>query len=368
MKTKKLLISYIIIFITSVIFIIGSCSNKFNFTYLFALVLFVILSLYNFITGIEVNNKENYKKNINIYIILYFILLICLTMFIGRSGFGLINSKYLKYYIDSINIIPFKTIIGFVFGNQNANIKFYNLIGNLVVLMPISLLLTLKDDKYKKIKNQFLSLSIIVVIIEFLQLILSTGSFDVDDYILNVGGGLLFFIFISKFKLIDRIKKLFYTDFNLKTTLKKILYYILVILVIVIDVLIVFGLMEAYSHKSNIEYNNQQFYVETLDDNSIKELNINDDYNIYLVNSIVIYEENNTQMQIQDALKNGYLDRNKIIEKLKLVYALYDGGTTIYKKSGENITVILCSTLDGNNDIYFGNYDMNYQESYCKNK
>ena len=32
----------------------------------------------------------------------------------------------------------------------------------------------------------------------------------------------------------------------------------------------------------------------------------------------------------------------------------------------ENITFVLCQTTDGNKDIYVGNKDMRYEESFCK--
>ena len=57
--------------------------------------------------------------------------------------------------------------------------------------MPLSFLLMLKDKKFYKLKNQFIYLGVTTFIIEILQLITSTGRFDIDDFILNIGGGLL---------------------------------------------------------------------------------------------------------------------------------------------------------------------------------
>ena len=49
-----------------------------------------------------------------------------------------------------------------------------------------------------------------------------------------------------------------------------------------------------------------------------------------------------------------------------------DGGTTVYRDGGtkkilkENTTVLICRTLEGNNDIYIGNKDMDYKHNFCK--
>ena len=53
------------------------------------------------------------------------------------------------------------------------------------------------------------------------------------------------------------------------------------------------------------------------------------------------------------------------------INALEDGGTVIYKDSGltgvtnHGLTMIKCASLNGGKDIYFGPYNMKYQNSYC---
>lgn len=44
---------------------------------------------------------------------------------------------------------------------------------------------------------------------------------------------------------------------------------------------------------------------------------------------------------------------------------LWDGGTGIYRNRA--FTLIACNTLDGNKDLYIGNYLMEYDEKFCKN-
>lgn len=44
---------------------------------------------------------------------------------------------------------------------------------------------------------------------------------------------------------------------------------------------------------------------------------------------------------------------------------LKDGGTTIYKSKDKDITVIVCNTVDKNKDVYFGDYEMTFQNNIC---
>lgn len=55
-----------------------------------------------------------------------------------------------------------------------------------------------------------------------------------------------------------------------------------------------------------------------------------------------------------------------IANSLTVDDVIYDGGTTIYKSEDEDITMIVCNTLDGNKDVYVGDYKMGYEENMCK--
>ena len=65
---------------------------------------------------------------------------------------------------------------------------------------------------------------------------------------------------------------------------------------------------------------------------------------------------------------NQTLDRSikDLTNKLEKTAALDDGGTTIYKNKDKNITIIACNTLDGNRDVYIGDYQLYYKENMCK--
>lgn len=97
-----------------------------------------------------------------------------------------------------------------------------------------------------------------------------------------------------------------------------------------------------------------------------------DNYNIYVycLDDLILFQDDDLidlKYKIQDDEK--YLD--ELINGLKLVAELNDGGTKIYKDTdnytNNGLTLIKCNTLDGNKDIYIGPKDMEYQESFCKN-
>ena len=109
------------------------------------------------------------------------------------------------------------------------------------MLIPLSLLLMIKNKKYNNILKQSIIILPITIIIEFLQASTHTGIFDIDDIILNYIGTLIFTFLITRFHFIDKIRNLFYTDFHLKIKTKNILFYTSLLLVIVFDIIIFIG-------------------------------------------------------------------------------------------------------------------------------
>lgn len=54
----------------------------------------------------------------------------------------------------------------------------------------------------------------------------------------------------------------------------------------------------------------------------------------------------------------------EIVSDIDDIEYLKDGGTKIYKHN--EYTIIVCNTLDGNTDIYFGTPSLEYNQEYCK--
>lgn len=196
-----------------------------NVTFISSIVYLSLLSIYVFISGISINDKKEYKRNINIYIMIYILCLISILFLVGRPPIRISNSWYIS------ELIPFKTIISQLkYGSINEIVR--NIIGNLCLFIPLSFLLILKDNKYKNILKQTLIVFPSILMTELLQMITSVGVFDIDDIILNYLGVLLFIIIMNIVN-IDKIRKLFNSDFHLKSKTKRVLDTIIIFILII---------------------------------------------------------------------------------------------------------------------------------------
>ena len=55
-----------------------------------------------------------------------------------------------------------------------------------------------------------------------------------------------------------------------------------------------------------------------------------------------------------------------ITDKLDKVGTYKDGGTTVYKSKDKDITLISCKKIDGNNNIFIGDYSLEYTDDLCE--
>ena len=113
--------------------------------------------------------------------------------------------EYIKY---SSNIVPFKTISAYInaifYGSMNIDIPIKNLVGNFILFLPMGIYLPYLTIKMDKIATFSIAIIILVFIIEVVQLVTRIGSFDIDDFILNILGALIGFG-IWKTKVIQNI-------------------------------------------------------------------------------------------------------------------------------------------------------------------
>ncbi len=193
---------------------------------------FIMISLFllYFSYGLIKDDDKTYKNNVIIYIVLYMILLISITFFIGRASFRFDLERLTSIYEGSL--VPFNTITSYFTKGSLRSIMF-NVVGNLIMLVPLSFLLMVKNKKYNNVLRQFLIIIPIVILTELLQQITSVGSFDVDDIILNVFGVMLFTFIITRFGIMDKIRKLFYKTFNVKNFIKYFIYFISLIFTLI---------------------------------------------------------------------------------------------------------------------------------------
>lgn len=138
----------------------------------------------------KIKDKEKMKKISYITVlVLYIIMIFNIVMFTRNIG------------ENTYNLIPFRTISEYIINYQNYN--FYiirnNIIGNIVMYMPVQYLI-IKIFDIKKFKNVFIIDSIFLLIIELSQLLTHTGMFDIDDIILNLLGMIIMYIFLMIFR------------------------------------------------------------------------------------------------------------------------------------------------------------------------
>lgn len=128
--------------------------------------------------------------------ILLFIIYISVFLFhcLRARLFGLNMSIY-DYFLEFSNLIPFHSIIGtfqsYLSGYLNLDIFIKNIVGNLIYFMPFVYFLY---PVVKEKKHIYLVCLSLIVGFEVCQILFKSGSFDVDDIILNFLG-----VVIAKF-------------------------------------------------------------------------------------------------------------------------------------------------------------------------
>ena len=252
--------------------------------------------------------KDDRKKILIIYLICYLVVLL---------GFILSNNRSSELISQGImskddNLIPFHSIKQLL--NSRLGLKFglYNIAGNFLMLTPLSILLPLISDKFRKFWNMFLVLLLTPLIIEISQYLLKLGSFDIDDIILNTGGALVLFLVVNYTKLYDLLHKLFY-DVKIKENIKTIIYWILV--TISFCFILSRIILIANNHKNNsVDLSNI-----TCVQNNETFLGRKDNYNYFSKcdygNSFVII--GNNRYQVKDFIQTKYYD-DSLIDKLQL--------------------------------------------------
>lgn len=234
MKMVKV-VKNIILIMSLIIYIflmfIGMNQYIYSMSYIKCIIYMLLICLMIYTYGLYSNDEKTYKMNINLYIALYFLLLICITFIMGRPGI-------LFFGWDFWVSRPFYTIRRLLkYGSKHLIFK--NLICNSIMLLPLSFLLMIKDRKYKNVFKQSLIILPVTVFIELFQGILGVGIFDYDDIILNYTFCIIFTFIITKFSLIDKIREIFYKDWIKDRKIKIMLFGLSSVILITYIVLII---------------------------------------------------------------------------------------------------------------------------------
>jgi glycopeptide antibiotics resistance protein len=85
------------------------------------------------------------------------------------------------------NFIPFTTIVPYLFGHKGLIIAGINLVGNIILLVPVGFLVPFV---YRSVtwRTSLAIATVTGLLIEVLQVALHVGIFDIDDVILNAFG------------------------------------------------------------------------------------------------------------------------------------------------------------------------------------
>ena len=139
----------------------------------------------NYVDKIEDKNKIS-KFSMSIVFIYYVILLFNMVIF----------ARYDSVY--GYNFIPFKSIYG-ALKSGNLYFMIINILGNLLVFMPLEYFI-INLFKVKKFSLNFMLSFVLILIIEILQFVFKVGVFDIDDILLSVFGMMIFFVIYNKFE------------------------------------------------------------------------------------------------------------------------------------------------------------------------
>ena len=175
---------------------------------LFALFLVSVISAYVGASSIARANK-NYAKEamlslLIVYFIYYLFFLWTLTIGTMRPDLDFIlndPAKIKERLNNNTNFIPFMTVVEAItrYNTNDVDASRFagiNIAGNLFALMPLAVFLPsfFKHQRYFKVFA--VSVLLVDIFIEFFQFSFGIGILDIDDFILNMSGAILLYLFL----------------------------------------------------------------------------------------------------------------------------------------------------------------------------
>lgn len=98
---------------------------------------------------------------------------------------------------SNLNLIPLKTVkmyLNMLSGTASAYLlrhAFINLLGNVVMFIPLGFFLPYIWKRQRSFVKLFLSVTVLILLVETVQYFTALGSCDVDDLILNLLGAVI---------------------------------------------------------------------------------------------------------------------------------------------------------------------------------
>ena len=141
--------------------------------------------------------KKNHKRIAAVLFIVYLAALVYILLF--KADPGLSPHDYTAIHQitnqkpSNFNLIPLKTIRLFLnsFLHSRDLTSLLNILGNILIFVPFGIFVPLFYPNRKSFLITFFSGSLIILLVEFVQLITVWGILDVDDYLLNILGVIL---------------------------------------------------------------------------------------------------------------------------------------------------------------------------------
>ena len=132
---------------------------------------------------------------------------------VDYATFAETNAAYWKNFELMTNFHPFETVKLYInairFNYIGMEIPLSNLLGNALLFMPMAVFLPCLFRPMQKLWMFTLTMLLMLVAVEAVQLLLACGSCDVDDILLNLSGTLILFG-ILKIPAIQRLLKRMY--------------------------------------------------------------------------------------------------------------------------------------------------------------
>jgi len=128
----------------------------------------------------------------------FYVCALAAVLFVARIDFAQYAAER-RFYLNNqdlmTNFVPLETIRLYIrcliYDFIGVGIPFDNLMGNILMFMPMALFLPCLFPSMRKFWRFILLMTAVLVAVEALQFVLCCGSCDIDDVILNLAGTLL---------------------------------------------------------------------------------------------------------------------------------------------------------------------------------
>lgn len=145
-----------------------------------------------------IHAKCKNERGISLYNIGIILFSLSMVIIFSLTGVSPMSGFHFDIRIDEISLIPFEGMIEMLQGGITTH-SVINIVGNIVMFMPIGFLIPLLWDKLNSFKNVVFFGFATSLLIELTQLFLIRGT-DIDDLILNTVGAVLGYLVFIIFK------------------------------------------------------------------------------------------------------------------------------------------------------------------------